>query len=77
MKSTVIALLATSAHAQAPDGTAIIDCGLCDDNGYNAFQAINGADTTATVCDTDADCSAVEESRCGLVIAAGGDMTDG
>jgi len=40
MKSTVIALLAATANAQAPDGTAAADGGDLDEGGYNFFTYI-------------------------------------
>ena len=68
MKTTVIALLAATAEAQPADGTAVIDCGNCDEAAYD-FWGGTIYTSGGSWCYTDAGCSG--EDRCGVVTIGG------
>jgi len=67
MKTTVIALLAATAEAQPADGTAVIDCGNCDEAAYAFYDAYYWA--SGSSCWTDSTCSGTD--RCAILEVGG------
>merc|ERR1719174_358177 len=79
MKSTVIALLATTAQAQAPAGTALIAGGSLDADGYTWLTETLPA-VGLVECDVDADCNNaaenIEGNSCAAVVMSDGAYAD-
>lgn len=64
MKSVILALLATHAAAQAPDGTAVVDGGALDSAGWDYWTTYLITPETVA-CDTDLDCALEDtNTRC-------------